>query len=343
MKKKRLWALGLIIGVIVMLPALPFKAVRAAHAQQGKLPDHLVLASRGKVLPRQIALAAHCEKHLGIPVIYSETGGSIVTISKMQKGKADFCGIGDRDIYRAWRGTGEFKDAGKMDFRIMWYEEPGYMFSFVTVPRTGIKSIKDLAGKKVAFRERRAKVVEEMAAAILEYYGLLAKVAEVPPLTRAEKAGALAEGRVDVTFDESMTLPMIQQHNPGAFYLDIPREAGEYMRKKYPYLSWHALPAKYMGLDVITEGMGFVTQLPIHICRTTLNDYTVYQIVKCVYENLDELIAAEPYFRLKTLNAAVCPKANAPYHPGAIRYWRDRGVWGSEMDAVQKNLLAIRK
>jgi hypothetical protein len=32
-----------------------------------------------------------------------------------------------------------------------------------------------------------------------------------------------------------------------------------------------------------------------------------------------------------------------PYHPAAVRFFKDRGVWKPEMDEAQQKLLAIKR
>jgi hypothetical protein len=35
----------------------------------------------------------------------------------------------------------------------------------------------------------------------------------------------------------------------------------------------------------------------------------------------------------------VTKTATVPYHPGAVKFYKEVGAWGAEMDGVQKKLL----
>jgi len=60
-----------------------------------------------------------------------------------------------------------------------------------------------------------------------------------------------------------------------------------------------------------------------------------------VWEGGEQLVPIHPMFKEWTQDRAVDPDASIPYHPGAVRFYKERNVWKSGMDQVQQKLLAV--
>ena len=61
--------------------------------------------------------------------------------------------------------------------------------------------------------------------------------------------------------------------------------------------------------------------------------------LKAIWENTDKLAPIHPLFKEWTRERAVDHEVTIPYHPGAVRFYKERKVWTAEMDAVQQKLL----
>jgi len=71
-----------------------------------------------------------------------------------------------------------------------------------------------------------------------------------------------------------------------------------------------------------------------------LSNDAAYAVVKALWENNKDLAAA--YSALAAWRPArmVSKSAFIPYHPGAIRFFKEKGVWDKNMDELQAKLLA---
>jgi TRAP-type uncharacterized transport system substrate-binding protein len=70
-------------------------------------------------------------------------------------------------------------------------------------------------------------------------------------------------------------------------------------------------------------------------------DHVVEAALKAVWEGGDQLVPIHPMFKEWTQDRAVDLDAAIPYHPGAIRFYKERNVWKPGMDQVQQKLLAV--
>jgi len=61
------------------------------------------------------------------------------------------------------------------------------------------------------------------------------------------------------------------------------------------------------------------------VARTDMDEQLAYDIVKAIFDNQDQLVAAAPSAADLTLGSAQCSTA-LPYHPGALKYLSEQGI-----------------
>ncbi len=109
----------------------------------------------------------------------------------------------------------------------------------------------------------------------------------------------------------------------------------------------NAIIAPYAGPQVFAAGsaVGIVedTYLPSSdfdlSTRAKQPDEAVYTVVKTVWDGLEELRKVHPAFRLWTQERMADADITQPYHPAAIKFFKEKGVWTAEIDRVNASLL----
>jgi len=83
-----------------------------------------------------------------------------------------------------------------------------------------------------------------------------------------------------------------------------------------------------------------VGHVPIVIQTSThMPDEVAYTLVKAWWDHYKDLEPIHPQFRGWVPGIYVNKLATVPYHPGAIKFFKERGVWTSEHDKMQEKLL----
>lgn len=76
------------------------------------------------------------------------------------------------------------------------------------------------------------------------------------------------------------------------------------------------------------------------VAPAQLSDDVIYSTVKVLWDHNDQMRKISPRLRPWARERMVSKAAAIPYHPGSIRFFREKAAWSGEMEALQKKLLA---
>lgn len=263
----------------------------------------------------------------GMQATAEVTGGSVDNLKLIGTGKP-YIGLAMADASQdAYRGEDKFKGS-KIPVRTLMVLYPNHMH-VVTVEGTGINSIKDLKGKRVSTGSP-GSATEVMAFRIIEAAGLdKDRDMKRERLGVAESVNAIKDKKIDAFFWVGGL--------PTAAVTDLAATPGvkiklidhadlvPIMNKKYGNLYYEDVIPKttYSGMTADNRQASVANILVAH---EKMSDQVAYNIVKTIFEKRDELIAvhkAAAEFKLENQKASASP---VPFHPGAIKYFAEKGV-----------------
>ncbi len=199
---------------------------------------------------------------------------------------------------------------------------------FVASDGSGVKSLMDLRGKRVSLGAPGSGT-EVKAARILEAIGIdPSKDIKRDRLSVAESAGAVKDRKIDA-FCWSGGLPTAAildlAATPGVRIriLDM-REIVPKLREKFGPVYYSGLIPKgtYPGVDYDVNTAAMAVGIFGH---EKLEDNLAYQITKGIIDKKSELVLVHKEAEhIKLENAAV--GSPIPYHPGSIRYFKEKGL-----------------
>jgi uncharacterized protein len=199
----------------------------------------------------------------------------------------------------------------------------------VSVDGRGIAKMADLKGKRVSTGSP-GSATEVMAFRLIEAAGLdKDKDMKRERLGAAESVNAIKDGKIDAFFwvGGLPTAAVTDLANtPGTKLKMIDHaDAVAAMNKKYGNLYIEDLIPKdmYRGMDADNKQ---ATVMNILVAHENMDDKTAYNIVKTIFDKREELIAVHKEatnFKLENQRTSASP---IPFHPGAVKYFAEKGI-----------------
>ncbi len=206
---------------------------------------------------------------------------------------------------------------------------------FTTDPN--VKTLKDLEGKNVYITQPGAESDIQIKALLQAAGADYSKIHDVSFSTIAEVQQGLKEGRAIAVYWTAS--PWIQDvaTTKAVYTIDIPNEQVDKLNQLLPGWGFVTSSIAEGEYGLSSGGSTLATPFGIYV-REGLSEDIVYDLTKTMFENHDEAVTLNPqYLENWSLERALM-SIGAPIHPGAIKYYKEAGVWTDEVDARNEAL-----
>lgn len=273
------------------------------------------------------ALAEVLEAHpgeAGWRVTAEATKGSQENIRRIERGELDLALSNSAITYHAVRGEGGWDKA--YDLKAIMTLAPNVAL-FITPEGSGIATLADLRGKRVVMGPAGAGF-EYFLRPLLAAHGLTYD--DLSPLynTQVGAVDMLGDGSAAAAFlGGAVPTASITQAAASSDIRFVPFDpaAREQLIADYLFFRPATIPAgTYRGLDEDFEGLD-VGSMHL-ITSAAVDEELVYQVTKALYEFRDEISQRHPAGRAINPKNAV-RDTGTEFHPGAVRYYREIGIW----------------
>ena len=228
----------------------------------------------------------------GMNASAQSTGASVANINMLKDKQVELAIVQNDITYYAVNGEEMFKDTGKIENLNAIASLYPETCQFVVREDSGIKSISDLKGKRVAVGAAGSGA-EANARQILEAYGLTYDDVNEQFLSFAEGSYALKDGTVDAAFVTAgyptASVQDIASQNKIRL-LSVGDEQIKKLSEKYPFYTKTTVPAgTYQGFD---EEVQTVSVMAILIANDKIDAALGEKLTKAIFDNLDKIAAA---------------------------------------------------
>ena len=289
------------------------------------------------------AIADAFGKKYGTRVRIQPSGSSIGRLQPVLTKRAEI-GFLATETFFATEGIHDFGERrwGPQDLRAI-AGRPG-AFGVFTAADTDIKQLKDLKGKRVAYVAGNPSV-NVKCDAFLSFAGLShSDVQAVTFPTYGAAMSSIAQGLADASCTTTTPSQVyeLEQSPRGIRWLDVPaadKDGWARLKAVAPFFS----PYKETvgaGISEAKPANILAYRYPIMVVRADMDEKTAYAVIKALDETYGLYKDATKVMPRWKLDDAGTPAIDAPFHAGAIRYLKERGIWTAEHQKWNDDRLA---
>jgi hypothetical protein len=263
----------------------------------------------------------------GFRLAYVQTAGSVSNINAILSGEAPF-GISQADVeHQAVNGLATWEDRGpQTDLRAIFtlYTDS---ITIVATPESGIRSTRDLTGKRIDIGHPDSGV-RQNAIDALDVVGVDWRTStSIHGETPDDRSSMYLRGELDAFFQTvghpTVDIKFAVNSVSGARLVALDNIAE--LLERHPYYSRSVIPiGLYPGVkndeDVKTDGVKTV-----FVTSANVPEDVVYKVTRAVFEGIESLGEYDPVMKSLT-RETMLEGATAPLHPGASRYYEEVGL-----------------
>jgi hypothetical protein len=265
-------------------------------------------------------------KSHGIRCSVESTGGSGFNVNTIKAGELDF-GMAQSDVhFNAYKGQGQFKDAGAYaDLRSVYSVHPE---PFTVLARKELNAAKfeDLKGKRVNVGNPGSGTRASMDELLAALGWKISDFSLASELKADEHGPALCDNKIDAFF-YGVGHPSANIQDPttscGAKLVSISGPAIDKLIAGNPYYAKATIPGgMYSNNPQGAQTYGVMSTM---VTSAKQPEAVVYQLVKATFDNFEEFKKLHPAFVNLKPEEMVKNGLSAPLHPGALKYYKEKG------------------
>jgi TRAP transporter TAXI family solute receptor len=255
------------------------------------------------------------------------TGGSVANLNAIASGEQDMGVVQSDWQYHAYNGTApdKFPNGANKELRAVFSVHPE-PFTVVARKDSGIKTFDDLKGKRVNVGNPGSGARGTMEVVMEKLGWQMSDFKLAAELQSAEQASALCDNKIDaIVFTVGHPSGTIKEATTSCDSVIIPVTGAaidSLVNDNAYYAKATVVGGTYDGTaaDVETFGVGAT-----FVSSTRADEETIYQVVKTVFDNFDRFKKLHPAFANLKEADMITNNLSAPLHPGAERYYKERG------------------
>ncbi|MEA3230515.1 MAG: TAXI family TRAP transporter solute-binding subunit [Thermodesulfobacteriota bacterium] len=254
------------------------------------------------------------------------SAGSVENLRKTNAGKQQMSVVYSGHVYLGMNGMMK-KDTKKYTdvLAVAWlYGAPAQM---VVRADSGIKSIKDLEGKKVGVGNAGSGAFANCEL-FFSHLGVWDKI-ERNAMGYNDAAAAFGNNQLDAfwlftAFPSGAVIMAAQTNDIALLDLDADAKSSGFY-DKYPYFGKLAVPAgTYKGVDYDAPSF---QDSALWVANSKVSADVVYKLLSLVYtdEGLKHMLGQKKTFKNMSLKTGAT-NIVTPFHPGAEKFWKEKGM-----------------
>ncbi len=264
-------------------------------------------------------------KH-GIRCSVESTGGSVYNVNAIKGGELDF-GVAQSDVqFNAVKGLAQFKDGGaNPDLRAVFSVYPESL-TVLARKEAGVKKFEDFKGKRFNVGNPGSGTRDTINMLLTALNMKTSDFTLTSELKPDEHGAALCDNKID-GFAYVVGSPAANIQDPtttcGAKLVPITGPAVDKLVNDYPYFAAVTIPGGvYPGNPDAIKTFGVMASF---VSSAKVPDNVVYAMVSAVFDNFEEFKKLHPAFANLDPKEMVKGGISAPLHPGAVKYYKEKG------------------
>ncbi len=253
------------------------------------------------------------------------TGGAVENMRLINAGEAQLCTGSSDVLYAAVNGIAPFDKDGKLNVQSIGviYDTP---FQIATMKNSGIKTVADLEGKKLAVGLAGSHV-NTKAKLVCDTFGFVdGKNITWAYLDSKEGCQGLIDGTVDavcvgVAIPAANLTELALSHD--ITLISFSEEEVKKLTENVDFFTPSVVPAgTYNGVDEDIQTFSYGTEIGV---SPDLPEELVYQICKVLFQ--DEIArTSEVHKVFKNFDTKMLTRTGATLHPGAVKFYKELGI-----------------